>query len=115
MGKNRRNERRRHPIQARPGGQPPRAPQGLTAPAFGKVPRDPFRRFRAVRRPSAIARARHTDPAAYVRAVASLLPKQSEKLPNLLSEFTDDELERLERILAREPSSDTPGEGEADA
>jgi hypothetical protein len=47
--------------------------------------------------------------------VASLLPKQSEKLPNLLSEFTDDELERLERILAREPSSDTPGEGEADA
>lgn len=55
------------------------------------------------------------DPAAFCRIVASLLPKQSEKLPNPLGDFSDDELERLERILARELSSDQAGEGEADA
>ena len=45
-------------------------------------------------------RARTQDPAAYVRVVASLLPKQTEKLANPLADLTDDELDKLDAFLA---------------
>jgi Family of unknown function (DUF5681) len=63
----------------------------------------------------ALRQARAEDPAAYCRIVASLLPKQSEKLPNPLSEFTDDELRRLDELLAAipDPPTNSSGSGEA--
>ena len=68
---------------------------------------------------AAIAQARQDDPAAYLRVVASLLPKQTEKLPNPLEGLTDDELAKLDELLAsfgdtpvREGGNDEEGSGE---
>jgi hypothetical protein len=47
----------------------------------------------------AIERMRLDDPAAYVRMVVSLVPKQIEKVPNPLEHFTDEELDQLEAYL----------------
>jgi len=52
-----------------------------------------------------IEQTRLTDPVNYVRIVASLLPKQTEKLPNPLEGLTDDELDKL----LFWPSSHAPG------
>jgi hypothetical protein len=49
---------------------------------------------------AAIRHARENDPAAYVRVIASLLPKHIEKVLNPLEDLTDDELEQLDRLLA---------------
>jgi hypothetical protein len=53
-------------------------------------------------------------PAGLCRIVASLLPKQSEKLPNPLSEYTDAQLDKLDELLASLPEEspeDSGGEG----
>jgi hypothetical protein len=49
--------------------------------------------------PTALARALADDPAAYCRVVASLLPKQSEKIENPLHGLSEHELDALERHL----------------
>jgi hypothetical protein len=46
-----------------------------------------------------IERMRQDDPAAYVRMVVSLVPKQIENVPNPLEHFTDEELDQLEAYL----------------
>jgi hypothetical protein len=43
----------------------------------------------------ALHRVLEDDPVAYVRIVASLVPRQREEVINPLSEFTDEELEKL--------------------
>jgi hypothetical protein len=48
----------------------------------------------------AIQRVRETDPTAYVRIIASLLPKQAEKVPNPFENLTDEELDALEAWLS---------------
>lgn len=63
----------------------------------------------------ALRRARTEDPAAYVRVIASLLPKQTEKLPNPLADLTDDELDKLEASLATIRGPDDAAEGESGA
>ena len=49
--------------------------------------------------PQAIDRMRKEDPTAYVRMIASLVPKQIDKAPNPLEHFTNKELEQLETYL----------------
>ena len=44
-------------------------------------------------------RMRKEDPTAYIRMIASLVPKQVEKTPNPLEHFTDEELDQLETYL----------------
>jgi hypothetical protein len=63
----------------------------------------------------AIRRTRETDPTAYVRIIASLLPKQSEKISNPLESLTDDELDRLDRWLADQREEPRPGIRHEDA
>jgi hypothetical protein len=41
-------------------------------------------------------RMRKQDPTAYIRMIASLVPKQVEKTPNPLEHFRDEELDQLE-------------------
>ncbi len=48
----------------------------------------------------AIERVRNEQPAAYLAAMVSILPKQQEKLDSPFSDLTDDELEQLEHWLA---------------
>ena len=57
---------------------------------------------------AAIRRAREKDPAAYVRLIASLLPKHTEKVPNPLEDLTDNELEQLDRLLATACQAEEP-------
>jgi hypothetical protein len=57
---------------------------------------------------AAIRRACEKDPAAYVRLIASLLPKHAEKVPNRLEDLTDDELEQLDRLLATACQAEEP-------
>jgi hypothetical protein len=57
---------------------------------------------------AAIRQARETDPAAYIRVIASLLPKQTEKIPNPLEDLTDDELDQLDRLLAAHQGEQPP-------
>jgi hypothetical protein len=69
MGKNRRMTAR-HPISARPSGQPARSAQGLEAQALGKVPADLCEHWDengAV----ALKQALDDNPAAYCRIMAS--------------------------------------------
>jgi hypothetical protein len=49
--------------------------------------------------PQAIDRMRKEDPTAYIRMIASLVPKQIDKAPNPLEHFTNKELEQLETYL----------------
>jgi Family of unknown function (DUF5681) len=42
---------------------------------------------------------RKEDPTAYIRMIASLVPKQIEKTPNPLEHFTNEELDQLEAYL----------------
>jgi hypothetical protein len=49
--------------------------------------------------PQAIDRMRKEDPTAYIRMIASLVPKQIDKAPNPLEHFTNEELEQLETYL----------------
>ena len=46
-----------------------------------------------------IAMMRQKDVVAYVKTVASLLPKQIEHSPNPMADLTDQELEKLEEFL----------------
>src|SRR4030081_168461 len=48
---------------------------------------------------AALRMAREAHPAAYIRVIASLLPKQSEKWPNPLQDLTDEELSKLDAWL----------------
>jgi hypothetical protein len=57
---------------------------------------------------AAIRRTREKDPAAYVRLIASLLPKQTEKVANQLEDLTDDQLEQLDRLLAATCQEEPP-------
>lgn len=47
----------------------------------------------------AIARVREKQPAAYLAACVSLLPKRQEKIESPFTDLTDDELEQLEKFL----------------
>ena len=44
----------------------------------------------------ALDRMRKEDPTAYIRMIASLVPKQIDKAPNPLEHFTNEELDQLE-------------------
>src|SRR5262245_18930188 len=48
---------------------------------------------------TAIERCRLEQPGVYLRVVASLLPKQIEKVPNPLDDFTDEELRAFDDWL----------------
>jgi hypothetical protein len=47
----------------------------------------------------ALDRMRKEDPTAYIRMIASLVPKQIDKAPNPLEHFTNEELDQLEAHL----------------
>jgi hypothetical protein len=59
----------------------------------------------------ALRRACEEDPVGYIRVVASLVPKQIERVENPLSELTDEELEKLhdylESIASRDEGSES--------
>ena len=57
-----------------------------------------------------VGRHREKDPAAYVRLIASLLPKDIEKVPNRLEDLTDDELEQLDRLLDTACQAEEPAQ-----
>jgi hypothetical protein len=57
---------------------------------------------------AAIRQAREDDPVAYIRVIASLLPKQTEKLPNPLENFTDEDLEAIDAWLAEREAEQQP-------
>jgi hypothetical protein len=56
----------------------------------------------------ALHRVREGDPVAFVRIVASLVPRQREEVINPLAEFTDEELEKLEAYLESIAGQDEP-------
>jgi hypothetical protein len=72
----------------------------------------------AVHGPDAIRNATANKPVGYLRFVASLLPKQSERVENELGHLSDAELDKLDRLLDSlpdDPEEDQGGEGEAGA
>ena len=63
--------------------------------------------------PAALAACREQNRAAYVKVVASLLPRQIETEGAGLASLSDDDLERLINALATADADDGEGEGDA--
>ena len=53
-------------------------------------------------------RAREKDPVGFIRVPASLVPRQREEVVNPLAELTDDELDKLDAILASIREDEAP-------
>jgi hypothetical protein len=48
------------------------------------------------------------EPVGFIRVVASLVPRQREEVVNPLAELTDDELDKLDAILASIREDEAP-------
>ena len=82
-----------------PGGKPAGARNRLTA-KFLTALADDFEEHGA----AAIEACRQTDPAAYIRVIVALCPKQFEA-GRLLDDFTDDDIAKLIAILSSAANS----------